>query len=286
MSAKEGHDRTRTPLSRRGFLRRRIRFGAVAAVLTLLLLLICQWQENRLVRSAWTSGHVLLGGVVFLAAFRLRKMFPAFAALGTASWWMQLHAWTGIAMLVVFGAHVGWRLPSGPLESVLAAVFLATGASGLYGLAITRLLPTRLTGIPQQVQYHQIPTLRQQLAVRANQLVTQCTGTTLARHYVNHVAAFLHLPRPAGFLLVPSARGCKAVVSGLRGLDRYLSESERLASRELMQLVREKDDLDYHRVMQGRLKWWVAIHLALTVMLLVFAAWHVLLVYAFDGSGP
>jgi len=274
------------PLRRSAIPRRRFAFACWSIAAVLFIVFACQWLESQLIHSSWISGPLLGILVLFLAAFRLRKHFPSAGWLGSASTWMQLHAWSGIAALAIFGLHVSWAVPTGVFERILATSFLLTGFSGVYGLIATRLIPSRLTNIPHQVIYEQIPTLRHELAIRANQLLARCQGTTLARYYVNHVAAFMYLPRPAVFALAPSARGCRKVIAGIRSLDRYLTESERATSRELMQIVREKDDLDYHRTMQGRLKWWIVIHLMLTGTLLVLGSLHTVMVYAFSGGSP
>lgn len=271
-------------ISRNGFRSRRAWSAVVTATLVLVVAIATRWLDQGLGHGSWLSGQVLAAIVLFLAAFRVRKLLPGVAWLGTASFWMQLHAWSGIAALALFGLHIGWSWPNGVFERCLAVSFLLTGASGLYGLAITRLLPRRLASVAQQVVYERIPALRAELATRSWQIAGQASGTTLARHYVNHVAAFFQLPRPVGFRLAPSARQCKRIVAGIRDLDRYLSEPERAASRELMQVVREKDDLDYHRAIQGRLKWWLVGHLALTGVLLTLGTLHIIMVLAFAGG--
>ncbi len=273
-------------ISRAAIPRRRLMFAGWTIAAVSLLVVACHWMDSNLLHSAWLSGHVLAASVIFLAAFRVRKFFPSVSWFGSASGWMQLHAWTGIAAMVIFGTHLSWQVPNGMFERLLATSFLLTGFSGIYGLIATRLIPRKLANIPRQVVYEQIPAFRHELAIRANQIVAACPGTTLARYYVNHVAAFMQLPRPVAFVVAPSARGCRKVLAGIRSLDRYLTEEERTTSRDLMQIVREKDDLDYHRAMQGRLKWWLVIHLTLTGNLLIIGTLHTVMVYAFSGGGP
>ncbi len=48
-------------------------------------------------------------------------------------------------------------------------------------------------------------------------------------------------------------------------------------------LVEAKDDLDYQRALQGALKFWLFVHVPLTYGLLIFAAFHILVVYSFSG---
>jgi hypothetical protein len=56
--------------------------------------------------------------------------------------------------------------------------------------------------------------------------------------------------------------------------------------RHISDLVCLKDDLDHHYALQATLKLWLFVHVPLTSALLVFAAFHVVLVQAFaDGAG-
>jgi hypothetical protein len=67
-------------------------------------------------------------------------------------------------------------------------------------------------------------------------------------------------------------------------IKKYLSPLEKSSAVELAALVREKDTLDLHRAMQLLLKGWLFVHIPLTYAMLVFAALHVVVVYAFSGG--
>ena len=67
-------------------------------------------------------------------------------------------------------------------------------------------------------------------------------------------------------------------------MNRYLPEDGRESSKQLIELVSKKDDLDYHLAMQGRLKIWLFVHIATTYSMLIFAAFHTVLVHAFHGG--
>ena len=74
------------------------------------------------------------------------------------------------------------------------------------------------------------------------------------------------------------------MIAEIDELDRFLAEDQRPASRGLAELVKRKDDLDYHSAVQGRLKVWLFVHIGLTYSLLVVAIMHVVLVHAFSGG--
>ncbi len=48
-------------------------------------------------------------------------------------------------------------------------------------------------------------------------------------------------------------------------------------------LAQAKDDLDYQSALQGALKFWLFVHVPLTYGLLIFAVFHILVVYTFSG---
>ena len=274
------------PIQRTKFWSRRIKGLAATICLLMGLAWIVRYLDQNLYDSSWFTGYVMFGAVIFLAAFHWRKKLSFLPALGSASAWMQVHIYVGLSTFFIFGFHVHWTIPNGPLEQVLAVVYLAVAFSGVYGLYLTRVLPKRLAMVKRQVVYEQIPRLRFELCDRARKAVLEGDGTdeTLARFYVNHVAEFLERPRGFAFAMNPSGRKCKRLISELIGLDRYLSQPHRETSRSLMQLVREKDDLDYHHALQSRLKIWLVGHIATTYSLLTFAVMHALLVHAYAGG--
>lgn len=274
------------PIQRTKFWSRRIKGLAATILLLIGLAWIVRYLDQNLYNSSWFTGYVMFAAVIFLAAFHWRKKLSFLPALGSAATWMQIHIYLGLSTFFIFGFHVHWTIPNGPLEQVLAAVYLAVALSGVYGLYLTRVLPKRLAIVKRQVVFEQIPRLRFELCDRARKAVFDGDGTdeTLARFYVNHVAEFLERPRGFAFAMNPSGRQCKRLISELIGLDRYLSQSHRETSRSLMQLVREKDDLDYHDALQSRLKFWLIGHIAMTYSLLTFAVMHTFLVHVYAGG--
>jgi hypothetical protein len=75
-------------------------------------------------------------------------------------------------------------------------------------------------------------------------------------------------------------------LSEIEDLDRYLAPPHRETGRKLADLVRRKDDLDYHRALQGRLKVWLFLHIGLTYSLVILAVAHGVAVHLFHGGLP
>ena len=242
--------------------------------------------EQSLRHSSFLSGYLLMGSFVVLTGLGIRKRLSFLPLLGSTHFWMQVHLYVGLATFAMFALHVGWRIPDGWLETSLTALFLIVGGSGIYGAVITRRYPAKLTSRGGEVIFEQIPLLRAQLAGRARTLILQSNLNTdvLGRFYVNHLVDFLERPRDFGLLLAPSGHRKRQLVADISDLDRYLSEDQRKIGRELSELVEQRDQLDYHYALQGRLKVWLFVHIGFTYSLLLLSMLHLILVHAFRGG--
>ena len=270
----------------RRFTRRRIVNAVTSVLLVSLLAAVVFYQQQHLIRSSYTTGYVLIGCLFFLAAFNLRKKIPMLPGIGSAAWWMQVHIYVGLSTFVIFGLHVGWRVPNGGFELLLTGLYLVVAFSGVYGLYVTRVLPRRLTAINEEVIFERIASLRHQLTMQARQLVLEAceSSDVLARFYANRLASFLERSRGWAYLVHPTGRLRRQVIGELEELDRFLTVEQRQTTRTLSQIVQQKDDLDYHQAIQGRLKVWLFVHVGLTYSLLLVAVMHGVLVHAFVGG--
>ncbi len=274
------------PIARRLLAGRRLRSLAVTAVCLALFSLVVQYLDDNLYGSSRFSGWFLSSAILILAAFHWRKKVPVLAGLGSASGWMQFHIYLGLSTFVMFGWHVHWTVPQGALEQALAAVYLAVAISGVYGLYLTRTTPRKLALLSRQFIFEQIPARRWEVSRRARALVAvnQPGNEILERTYVNRVAEFLERGRGWTFIRRPNGGACRRLIGELLALDRYLAPEQRETSRQLMNLVREKDDLDYHEALQGRLKGWLILHVGMTYSLLTLMLVHMVMVHAFSGG--
>lgn len=273
-------------ISGTSFRRRRIQRTIVTVAVLAVIGLIIYAQNQKLIHSAYSTGYLLIGAVFFLAAFNLRKKLTFLPAIGSASTWMQIHIYVGLSTFVIFGMHIAWRVPDGWLEGFLATLYLTVALSGVYGLYATRVLPKKLTALSEEIIYERIPAFRKQVAVTARQLVIEAceSSDVLAKFYVNRLAPYFEKPRSLAYMVHPSSRQCRQLVAEIEDLDRYLAKEQRSVSRQLTGLVRQKDDLDYHSAIQGRLKIWLFMHIGLTYSLLIVAVVHGVMAHAFGGG--
>ncbi len=238
--------------------------------------------------TARLSGWLLLTLIIFLAAYNLRKKLP-FLPLGSSAAWLQFHIYTGFFTAVAFGIHIAWRIPRGPFEIVLAALYLTVFASGVVGLFLSRSLARRLTTRGDEVMFERIPVYRRQLQHEVETQVlaflTASDSSAVAQFYADRLEPFFSRTRHFWQHLAQSNRPCVALLNEISSYDRYLNADEREAMQRLAKQVRKKDDLDYQFALQATLKYWLFGHVPLTYALLAFAVFHLLLVSAFSGGG-
>jgi hypothetical protein len=238
-------------------------------------------------RDAFTSGYILIGAVLFLAAYSIRKRIPVLP-IGNASAWLQFHIYVGLGSAFVFLLHIGFRLPNGAFEGVLATLFVLVAGSGVFGLYLTRTIPKKITRLPQEYVFERIPRLRNEVSTQARQMVLATSGSTqgnvVASFYANELASFFERPRSVAFHFFPGSGQRRKLMSQLTDIQRYCSTKEKEVSEKLFALIRRKDNLDYHYAMQLILKSWLFLHLGLTYSLLVFAGIHTFMAHAFRGT--
>ena len=235
--------------------------------------------------TALLSGAVLFGSCLVLALFNARKKLP-FIPLLRASTWTQFHIYAGWFAVAVFFVHAGWRVPTGRFEVALYIMFCAVALSGIVGLFISRIYPSRLRMHGENLIYERIPALRQQLQKDAEQIiwksVNETKSFTLAKYYESKLKDYFAVQKNTGAHLLGSEKSVNELIEELNQLQRYMVVSERAFLAEIIECVRAKDNLDMQVTCQGVLKYWLFVHIPLTFSLLLMALLHGLLALAFN----
>jgi hypothetical protein len=271
------------------FARRRL----VNSAATLAALAATWWWaqrlENTLRSPNFFTGWMMLGAIVFLAAFNLRKKLPA-PPLGSGAAWMQAHVYVGLATAGLYAMHASLRWPSGVLDTTVAGLYVATFVSGLIGLYWTRTLPKRLSRVGQEVVYERIPALRGVYRERAQTTILQTVrsggATTLGEFYKARLHDYFSKRRGWRYRLWPDSTVRKSLLADLTEATRYLSDAERRTAEDLFSLVRSRDDLDYQEALVWRLRTWLFVHIGLTYPLLAAAGLHAWIAHVFYGGAP
>lgn len=269
--------------------RRTLGIGLVIVVCAILVT-VENLAQAHIGYTAHRSGWMLLGLIVFLALYNVRKAVP-FLPLGSSRLWLQLHIYIGLLTGVVFAVHIGFSVPNGVFECLLTLVYLSVILSGLTGLYMTRSFPARLTMLGNEVIFEQIPVVRRELQERIESLVLvdgpNTEPSAIAEFYRSHVHPFLltHCD-----LTTQLTRGTGArwhhLSRAIEDQNRYLDDDERRILDQVREHAHRKFQLDTQYALQGALKVWLFLHIPATWALLVFAFFHSILVHAWSGDLP
>jgi hypothetical protein len=238
-------------------------------------------------RLAYLTGWVLFAVILLLTVFNARKKLP-FLPLFSAEAWLQFHIYAGLITGVLFLVHISYRWPAGWFESVLTWLYALVMLSGFYGLFLARTIPKRLTTHGGEVLFERIPTIRRELADRAEALalksVADAKSSTIADFYARELKDFFSGTRNLVRHYLEVRSPLQQLLNKLDDLNRYLDVSERATLGQLAELVRQKDGLDYHYALQLSLKLWLFTHIPLTYAMLLWTLAHIVIVFAFSGG--
>lgn len=266
--------------------RRVIGISAVTASVVILLSLHAMWRDN-LVETSVYSGLLLLFLVFSLITLNIRKRF-SFLPIGRVSTWLQVHLYVAWFTIALFFTHIGFKVPRGGLESVLAVLFGVVALSGIIGLIFTRMLPRFLTDRGGNVAFDEIPHLRRRIKMEAEDLIINSVESqkpTIADFYVDRLEEYFIGSRRSLFNhLIGSNKHLEFVLNRMNALKRYLNKEELEIFARLEKLVIERDNLDYQYTFLFLLKTWLFVHVPLSYALLFLGIAHGFLAYRFVGS--
>lgn len=267
-------------------VRRRLNV-ALTILIGVILFLIFAVYDASLYQGSFLTGWVLLVLMAFLALFKMRKMVTV-VPLGSANTWLQLHVYGGWLVIVVFGEHIGWNIPTGWMEVTLAVLFVLVVGSGVVGICLSRFLPPRLTRRGEEVIFQRIPSFIAEIREEAEAMVLEAAketkSSTITDFYMEQISPFFEGPQNRLRHLIASRRARFSLMNEINNLERYLNNQERVFAERLRDLVNKKDELDFHYSLNLALKAWLLVHVPATYSLLILAILHVVTTYAFSGG--
>ena len=261
---------------------------ALAAASACAALVCCATVARRAFRSSDTlTGWLLMGAVLLLAAYGLRKGVP-FVRWGPSRAWLRLHVALGLVAMFLFGMHLQWRVPGGMFECLLGLVFVLLTLSGIVGLVISRRFPRRLTALGEEVIFERIPGLRRRLRRESEAIVRESVRTTqsvaIADFYERQLQPIFERPTSAWRHLRNDHRRWHRLHVDMDEFEAQLSGAGRRALQGLRTRLGLAYQLDGHRALQGTLKLWLFVHVPLTWGLLGLGLVHVVVVHAFGAA--
>ena len=269
------------------FASRRLRAFCITVVLAVLLVWVTNLYDLTLRDASYLTGWLLFGGMLFLAAYNLRKKLP-FLPLQRSALWLQFHIYLGWLIVVLFLLHTSAQWPTGILETALWVLFVLVAGSGVVGIFLSRVIPLGIQDRGERLIYERIPQFRAELAADVEALATKSlkeTGSnTIASYYVDRLQPFFSGPSNLFAHLHQSQAAVSKIRRELSSLHRYQKKGGQEILAEMEELVVAKDNLDYQLAMQSVLKFWLFLHIPLTYAMLLVSVVHVVLTYAFSGA--
>ncbi|MDP3920631.1 MAG: hypothetical protein Q8R76_07490 [Candidatus Omnitrophota bacterium] len=241
-------------------------------------------MTQDLVRPGVFTGWVLFSVIMFLALFNIRKKMPMIP-LGSAHTWLLLHVAGGLLAFSLFVLHTGSFWPTGAYEQVLAFLLYLITLSGIAGYILQRIYPARLTETDLEVIYERIPAEIASIREKAEQLILECaektTSDTLPKNYLNDWRWYFKKPRFFLSHAMGRNRGHFWIRNHGETVRRYLSQAEVPYLNELTSLAKIKNRIDFHYTAQSIMKGWLFFHIPVTAALMVFGAWHIIVIHVY-----
>ena len=259
---------------------------AISTATILLLGWLLQIYATALNNSQWLSGWILVGLIVVLMLYNVRKKIP-FLPMGRNRSWLQVHLYVGLVATFLFMMHLQWRWPDGTIELFLALLFVFISASGVAGILMSRLFAQRLAHQGEQLIFERIPgfavTLRESAEALVRESIDVTESTTLADFYSRNVAGFFARPRFSFRYLFNSRQRYFKLANELAAQERYMNDKEKEFTEQLLELVTQKNSLDTQYALQLTLKSWLFLHIPLTYAMVLVLLAHIVLVYGFGA---
>ena len=233
------------------------------------------------------SGVTLLICLSGLCLIGVRRRIPVLP-IGKVSTWVQVHIYTGLFATAVYVVHVPKIIAGGSFEGPLSALFVLVTASGFYGIYASRTAPRRLTLVPTQFRFDQIPWHRNKTFEAAEGTIATMTESPdlliLKSYYQLSIRPYLQAPLSLRYFVYPTATAKRNLLAGMNDLDRYFDSPARAVASKLASLVRFRDDLNYQHAIQLRLRLWVVMHSCLSLVLVVWSLVHAWVAIGMIGS--
>lgn len=268
--------------------RRRVVGLAIVAILAAGLNYATAPGSVALYRSTEVTGWMLVGLYLFLMAFNIRKRLAAFP-FGRGHYWLQAHVYLGLFAGILFFAHTDWRMPSGLMDWILWFVFAGVLLTGVIGIVLSRIAPSRLNSRGERVIFERIPAFRMQLAREVEELVLravqEAASSTIADLYAKRLLPFLSGTRNFWAHIFSATTHRQALQNEIAAVRRYLPPEGNALLDEIQERVLTKDDLDFQYAWHWLVKGWLLLHLPLSVALVPLVAVHVVVNYAFSLGG-
>lgn len=234
------------------------------------------------------DGWILSAGMLAQLTYHVRKQLPSLT-LGRAAIWLKTHVYVGYFVIAAFLLHTSFSFPENSLEWVLWILFLIVASSGVFGLFLTRSIPTRLQHVASdQITLEQIGSARDKLAHDVDGLmvnsVKRADSAAVSDYYVNRLYAFFRKPHHVAAHIRGSRYPLQAICDDLDNLERQPSAKAKEIIDALKAHVAAKFDLDHQYALQWLQQAWLFVHVPATYCLIAMSVLHTIVVYAYSSG--
>ena len=227
--------------------------------------------------SVWGLSYGIAATAIFVGVFfyAIKRRTMKVRALGRAWFYLQFHVYGGALFLLLMFMHTGFAVPHGVLTWWLWGLSLWTVLSGLFGIVVQKWIPTVLGhGLSVEVHYDRIPELAERLRERAEKLAAG-SAPQIRTFYRKHVAATLDGPQTRLIYYLDVLNGLERQELPFARLRPLLPPEEQARLDELRGLFRTKIEMDAHYTLQRALRWWLYLHVPVSLVLIVLLGMHI-----------
>jgi len=225
--------------------------------------------------SIWGLGYGIAAAVLFVGVFtyairrRTMRLRP-----GRTWYYLQFHVYGGTLFMLLVFMHVGFGVPHGVHTWWLWVLSMWVVASGLLGVVLQKWIPTLLnSGLSVEVHYDRIPELIERIKQRAETLVDSCDAPVRA-FYRKNVAAALVTPETRLIYYLDITGGLRARTKQFDHLHALLPAEEQQKLDALQAIYRTKLEIDAHYTLQKALRWWLYLHVPVSILLIALLIVH------------
>ena len=218
----------------------------------------------------------ILAAVLFLAvfAYSLRRRLMRFRP-GRTWYYLQVHVYGGALFMLLVFMHSGFTVPKGVLTWWLWLLSIWVVGSGLLGIVLQKWIPMLLnSGLSIEVHYDRIPELITDLRHRAETLVKSCDYAT-REFYRKTLAPILATPQTRLIYYLDVTGGIQARTEQFDYLRALLPADEQQKLDDLQAMYKTKLEIDAHYTLQKALRWWLYLHVPVSLVLIVLLALHI-----------
>lgn len=230
----------------------------------------------------FTSGIAGTVTAALCGTLSIRKRW-AYQGVGRMSAWLTGHVYLGVVSAFAILLHSGFRL-GGPLTAALFSLFVVTIASGVWGLAVARRLPARLTKMEENpVLIEDLLETRRECMTGLHELANG--GSAEFRLIVRNRLAgeatsltrSLRFIRKASTLAEELPAFHKEHTASLRGLKPH----EHRAFEKAAEYALHANKMSAELLVQRTLRGWQTFHIVMSAGMATLAAAHIFAVFFF-----